>query len=318
MFMRLTKACFKVQFCNSNNPSKQYIMKAFLSYSLATCFAILIFLTSCKKDASSPEGGGGDDNPSTNTIKGTIYDAQGNTFQIPGAKVVVHALGDVISIGDDPPVYNFSMDNNSHYGSKVVSDLYSFHARAYMPLNGKTVCIDLAPVDGKPFDYEQASKPGIVKDFKLMLTGLMPGGDPNNLAYYCGAHINFTDGAYNFTSEGYWTCLSAKYPGAKVVFNFAIAGPLLDGSEGQSQQIAAPVEAIKTGQWIIGIPLAAYRLTATLVTQDGSTMPLRLNQISTAGSDINAHYDYVNLTFPPDPEDMDGHPLDPHIAVWEN
>lgn len=249
---------------------------------------------------------------------GTVYDAKGNKFNITDASVVVNAFGDPGSIGDPPYNYNLQMDANSHYEGKVENGLYKLHGRAYMQLNGRTVCIDLAPTDGKPYDVEQASKPGIVKDFKLVLYGLAPGADPNIVDNYYGAHINITDGAFNFTSEGFWNSLSARYPGAKVVFNFAIASPLLDGSEGQSQQIETTVEAIKSGQWFIDIPFAVYRLTATLVLQNGATMPLRLNQISTVGSDINAHYDYVDITFPPNPEDIDGHPIEPHFAVWEN
>src|SRR5690349_1753776 len=130
-------------------------MKTLFSCSIAACFAILTLFTSCKKDVNSP--GGSKDN----TIMGTVYDANGNKFNIPGASVVVNAFGDPGSIGDPPYNYNLQMDGNSHYEGKVESGLYKLHGRAYMQLNGKTVCVDLAPTDGKPYDVEQASKPGI-------------------------------------------------------------------------------------------------------------------------------------------------------------
>ena len=263
--------------------------------------------------------GGISDGPKANTISGTIYDANGNKFHVPGATVIVHALGEIGSIGDEDAAYNIPMDDNSHFEAQVKNGLYKLHARAFMQLNSRKVCIDVAPADGKPYDLEQASKPGIVKDYKLMLTGLAPGGDTHNVEDYYGAHIYLTNGAYNFSHEGYWNNLATAYPGAIVYFNLDIQSPLIDGSQGQSQQLQASVEDLKTGQWYINVPFAAYRVTAMLVTANGSQVPLKLNSIGYTGSDVNARYDYlIDLTFPPNSDDMDGHPIEPEMAIWAN
>lgn len=286
-----------------------------LFYTLAIFLSVIFLFTSCKKEVTSPGSDGG--GSKANTIMGTIYDANGNKFNIPGADVVVHALGNVGSIGDEDAAYNFTMDANSHYEGKVTSALYGLHARAFMPLNGNKVCIDLEPTDGKPEYVTQASKPGIVKDFKLMLTGLAAGGNPDNVGDYYGAHINFIDGNY-FSSDAYWHNLATDYPGAKVYFNFAIAGPLLDGSQGQSQQVEAPVDSLTNGYWFYNIPYAAYRVTAKLVTANGNEIPLKLSGLGNLGSDLNERLDYIDLTFPPNPDDVDGRPIDPTLAIWIN
>ena len=63
------------------------------------------------------------------------------------------------------------MDDNSHFEAQVKNVCIRYMQRL-LCLNVRKVCIDLAPADGKPYDLEQASKPEIVKDYKLMLTGL--------------------------------------------------------------------------------------------------------------------------------------------------
>jgi hypothetical protein len=272
---------------------------------------IAIGTFSCTKTGSAP-GAGGNQGSSANTIQGTVFDAQNNKFKIPGSNVIVHALGDIGSIGDPEAMYNISMDENSHYGTSVKSGLYVFHARAFMQLNDNKVCIDLAPVDGKSPDIAQASAPGITKDFKLQLTGLVPGGNPSEVEDYFGAHINFADGKYNFSTDGYWDNLATEHPGAKVVFTLTIASPLIDGTQGQSQQLESPVDGIASGKWFVNIPFAAYRVTAVLVEPDGSQRNLKLS----FPSNINAHSDYLDLLFPPDRDDPDGHPSQPSMFVW--
>jgi hypothetical protein len=274
---------------------------------------IIASLLSCTKTGTAPDSDRSGDSKA-NTVQGTIFDAHNNKFNIPDATVIVHALGNIGSIGDHDAMYNIPMDQNSHFEASVKSGLYMFHARAFMPLNGRTVCIDLAPVDGKRPDITQAAAPGIAKDFKLQLTGLAPWGDASNVEDYYGAHINFADGKYSFTSDGYWDNLATSHPGAKIVFTLTIQSPLIDGTPGESQQVECAADALKTGQWFVNIPFAAYRVTATLVEANGAQKNLKLSFIS--GN--NAHSDYLDLLFPPNPDDMDGHPSEPLMAVWED
>src|SRR4051794_16935321 len=103
-------------------------MKKLLSYSIVACLAIFTLFASCKKDTLAPDG----DGPKANTIFGTIYDANGNKFHVPGTAVIVHALGEIGSISDEDAAYNIPMDDKSHFEAQVKSGLYKIHARAFM------------------------------------------------------------------------------------------------------------------------------------------------------------------------------------------
>src|SRR4051812_28606351 len=119
--------------------------------SLFAFFIAVMSLSSCKKEAVNSSGDGSpgsSGSPKPNVVMGTVYDANGNKFKIPGATVVVHVFG-TGNIGESDPAYNIQMDENSHYESKVANGVYQFHGRAYIPLNGNKVCVDLQSLDGK-------------------------------------------------------------------------------------------------------------------------------------------------------------------------
>src|SRR5690349_16905100 len=81
-------------------------------------------------------------------------------------------------------------------------------------------------------------------------------------------------------SDGYWDNLATDHPGAKIVFTLTIQSPLIDGTQGESQQIETSVDAIKSGQWFVNIPFAAYRVTAILVESNGAQKNLKLSYVS--------------------------------------
>jgi len=247
-----------------------------------------------------------------NVIQGTIYDAHGNKFHINGATVTIHIYSNG-DIGQTDPLYNVQMDANSHYEVKVANNIYAVHARAYMQLNGKTVAIDLKPLDGKADDISLPSAPGIVRDFALQLTGEIPGGDPTTIQGYYGAKIWFGDGNYNFSYGGYWESLSNKYPNAKMQFLLSPVSKLIDGTTGQNIQLEANTEDIKTGKWFVNIPYAVYRVTAKLITAEGQQKTLELSALP----NINTSSNSIDLSFPPDENDPFQRPGKEQIAVWE-
>jgi len=51
-----------------------------------------------------------------------------------------------------------------------------------------------------------------------------------------------------------------------------------------------------------------------LVEANGAQKNLKLSFISSN----NVHSDYLDLLFTPNPDDMDGHPSEPLMAVWED
>ena len=81
------------------------------------------------------------------------------------------------------------------------------------------------------------------------------------------------------------------------------------------KSINCSVADLQQGRYLVDFPFAYYRLSAVLTTAQGTKMPLRLTFIPGA---TGPHYDYLDVTFPPDPLDPDGHPYNPQDAVWEN
>lgn len=273
-------------------------------------FYLLMPLLSCSKPTGdgSPSSG-----PRKNVIQGTVYDAQGHPLRIAGGTVAIHIYGNG-AIGQTDPAYNLSVDAAGHYEIEVPNNVYAVHARAYLPLNGKKVCVDLKPLDGKPDNISLPSAPGVVRDFALQLTGEIPGGDPSTIQGYYGGKIWLGDGAYNFTSTGYWNHLAAKYPGATVRLTLAPQSALIDGTAGQTLTVSAPVEQVKTGKWFVNIPLAVYSASAVLLLANGTQQALGLSEIPNTGT----AYASVPLTFPPDAGDAFGRPGKEQLAVWGN
>lgn len=275
--------------------------------------ALMLFSMSCKKDASNP-GSPGNGNANANTIQGTIYDANGNKFNIANSSVLVHVWGPR-GIGQSDIFYNINMDNNSHYKQEVLSSVYAFDARASMLLNGHRVNIPLDPVDGKTGNTQFASAPGVVRDFRLKLSGLLPGGDPGDANSYYGGKVSVCDGADNFTSTGYWDNLAAKYPGSTVIFTLTPKGPCVDGSAAPLKQITCTVDdLLNSGKYLVNFPLARYYLTALLRKSSGQQIPLKLTFIPGATGPL---YDFLDLTFPPASNDPDRWPSIQYVAVWE-
>src|SRR2546423_15510795 len=121
------------------------MMKILFKKMLAGCFMPYLLLA-CKKDVSdTPDGstgGTGSNGATPHVIQGTIFDANGNKFDIPNSIVNVRAWGPS-DIGHDTRQYNIPMDGNSHYEEQVADGIYAFHASSKMPLNGTVVTIDL-------------------------------------------------------------------------------------------------------------------------------------------------------------------------------
>jgi hypothetical protein len=275
-------------------------------------FLSLVFLLSCKKAGGDEQSPANASTPKANVIQGTVYDAHNHKFNVPGAEVIIHIYGNSTSIGQSSPLYNVKMDASGHYEVQVANNVYAVHARAYVQLGGKTAAIELKPLDGKGDNIGLPSAPGIVRDFALQLTGEIPGGDPSTIQGYYGAKVWVGDGAYNFTSTGFWSNLAAKYPGAKVQLLFTPISPLIDGTTGENVVKEATVDDVKTGKWFVGIPYAVYRVYARLVASNGQTANLRVSSLPNTNSAAS-----VDLSFPPDPSDPFQYPRKEQLAVWE-
>jgi hypothetical protein len=128
-------------------------------------------------------------------VSGTIYDAHGRPFQVPGARVVVHIWGAGAG-GDRGSTSRWTRPDTT---SRVFRT-------GWLPLNGQTVCVDLEPLDGRPTETALDSTAGIVRDFGL---GTIQG--------YHGGSLTVTDGA-NWKNP-IFGAMSRRYPaGTKVGF----------------------------------------------------------------------------------------------------
>src|SRR5690349_571614 len=186
--------------------------------------AALAAAPSLSADSELPAGAA---QPRPGVVSGNIYDSHGRPLRIPGARVEIHIWG--AGANGDRNGFTIPADANGHYESRVPHGLYGFHARAYLPLNGSFVCVDLEPLDGKPTHIAVDTTPGIVKDFMLKLTGPVAGGDPRTIQGYYGGSITVTDGA-NWR-EPIFGAMSRRYPpGTKVVVVLQPLGPAIDGS----------------------------------------------------------------------------------------
>jgi len=279
-------------------------------------FLLPALLLACKKttgdtiDTGGPAPSSGGAKP--HFIQGDIFDANGHKFNFTNSKVIIHAWGPGL-IGESDRMYNIPMNGQGHYEEQVIDGLYAFHAYAKMPLNGQMVMIDLESLDDISYSVQQASAPGILKNFGLKLSGLKKEGDPNDANSYFGGHVSVADGAANFTPDGYWTNLAVTYPGAMITFILTPKGTCVDGSSAPTKKIECSVEDLQQGRYLVDFPFAYYRLTAVLRTAQGVQRQLRLTFIPGA---TGPHYDALDLTFPPDPSDPDGHPYNPYVAVW--
>jgi hypothetical protein len=138
---------------------------------------------------------------------------------------------------------------------------------------GHRVPVDLVSLDGKPMGVNQDSAKGIVKDFRLVISGLKPGEAPDGINAFFGGAIGLADGSPNIEHS-----LKDRFPGSKVRLTLTPAGPLVDGSTGAP----VPIE-MDSGQtrFVAGrvqnIPLGTYRVTGALVLPNGQTKPLGIS-----------------------------------------
>ena len=242
-------------------------------------------------------------------VAGTIYDAHGRPFRIPGARVVVHIWG--AGAGGDRVGFDIPVDASGHYESRVPHGLYGFHARAWLPLNGETVCVDLEPLDGRATETALDSTPGIVRDFGLRLTGPVAGADTRTIQGFYGGSLTVTDGA-NWKSPVFGA-MSRRYPaGTKVVVWLQPIGPAIDGSSPPPVRYEYDLQKIQNGEHKVNIVLAAYRATAVLVTPDGRQHPLRVALLP----DLS-YGNSVDVLYRPDRDDHDGRAARPSLFVLD-
>ena len=276
----------------------------------ATVTVLLLLVTvSCKKETATRSADYS--TPEAHVVKGTIYGADGKPFHIPNAKVFIEVNG--IGASGDNVHYTAQMDADGRYRIQVSDGAYIFEALMNIVLSGYQVNIHLDATDNIPANVGQQSKPGIIKNFQLHLSGLRAGGDANNVYDYYGGHVQLEDGLFWHISGGYFDNLKTRYANATgVVVTLTPQTSLVDGSIGQPITLASNMQNLQTtNDFFVNIPYATYQATAVMVFDNGQTVPIGISVLP----DLTPHAT-VEVVFKPDPSDPRMFPGFPIIELW--
>lgn len=192
-------------------------------------------------------------------------------------------------------------------------------AQVKLAYNGHNYEIELHPLDGKrngtgADDFQGESGKGVVRDFVLKMSGLKPGytgqetGETNFKNAEYGGRIP-VDGTLppgpQYQGVNDPALLVNAFPkGSTVEVKLTPAGPLLDGSQGQTIVRTFPLGADwQGGSYLRGIPLGVYTATARLADPNGASYPLR---VSLVGTIPVAWQPSVRIEFPPTEHFPDG------------
>jgi hypothetical protein len=173
------------------------------------------------------------------------------------------------TVAAERSTYNLDVDKDGHFEQLVPDGLYKVGAIVVVDNAGHRVPVDLVWLDDKE-GVNQSSPAGIVRDFRLITTGLKPGADPKRPESYFGAVLRVTGPTYD-VQRGQ---LSTRHPGGRVRVILTPLGPLVDGTRGEVLTREMDVNDANYGGYARGIPPGAYRVTAAVVERDGTVRPL--------------------------------------------
>lgn len=166
--------------------------------------------------------------------------------------------------------YGIEVDANGHFEQQVPDGLYQIKATCVVNHAGRRVPVDLVWLDDKKSGVDQASAAGIVRDFRVMTSGLKPGEDPKRPESFFGGRLTVTGPPYDVTRG----TMGTRYKGGKVIVTMTPVGPLVDGSRRDLQPIEFGASDVDYGGKAWSIPLGAYRATAVVIGADGSKKEL--------------------------------------------
>ena len=224
--------------------------------------------------------------------------------------------------------------HNGRYSIKVPPGAYRASAYVTYHWHGSTYYFEMYQ-DNPPahHDYEGLGldklRGGLVRNFRLSMTGKKPGVDPGYEEgyydeYYGGLirldaeEVEYTIGVTNPPS------LVAAYPkDSQIEFTLVPQGPLVDGSTGST--VVRTVKLGDDGKWFFclrAIPVGQYSVTARLSTPDGQSIPLRLATkrgdmvINGGGHDSYVMHWQNSLTLTFQPNDIGPQPCYGAKRMW--
>ena len=170
--------------------------------------------------------------------------------------------------------YGLEVDANGHFEQQIPDGLYQIKASCIVDHAGHRVPIDLVAIDGKKHGVDQATATGVVKDFRMVMSGLKPEADPKAADAYFGGVLSVNGPAYGVTIGSF----STRHPGAKVQVTLTPRGPLIDGSSLDPLSFDIAVTNLDYSLRLRSLPLGEYDCTTTLVGTDGTKQTLPVSR----------------------------------------
>ena len=190
-------------------------------------------------------------------------------------------------------------DASGQYSLRVPDGIYGVAAYYDKTFNGKNYRFTLHPEDGISSVTHDAAT-GIVKNFRWKISGLKPGQRPGET----GSHtetLKYYGGYVYVTSKEEGTLVTSTYfpAGSTLVMNLTPRTKLIDGSTGQTRSFRRtfPADILSSIGWhLTDIPIGLYKLSATLLSPDGTRKPLNTK----SSGDFNDPFTpSINLNFEP-------------------
>lgn len=204
-------------------------------------------------------------------LVGTIRDAEGRPLK--DATYRVQVVG--FTAAGERSQFDVAVDENGKFAERLPAGIYHVYGWATLDYHEREYKLPLCAMDGQPDEVARDVADGIVKDFRLELSGRKPGKEKRNANSHWGGVLDVGEVWAN-------NALVRLYPvGSTIVFTLTPEGPLVDGAVGKEltfeYRLAKPEDEMRgNAMRFIDVPLGAYTMTATLTEPSGAKHSLSL------------------------------------------
>lgn len=204
-------------------------------------------------------------------ILGEVFNSEGKP--IKGLKGYIYIGG--TTLRGDRSNFTLEVADDGHFESVLPDGIYRVSPTFSIEYDGKTMPVQLVPMDGKP-PHSFNSADGIVVGFRWVLGGRRPGADGDSYVNYFGGHVTFCDlheGDFKHRVGDHWPA------GTKIRVLFTPAGPLIDGSTGRPAGVEMDARELQNMAQSPGafLPIGTYKASCELQTPDGQRHPLLMS-----------------------------------------
>lgn len=204
-------------------------------------------------------------------LVGTIRDAEGKPLK--DATYRVQVVG--FTAAGERSQFDVAVDENGKFTERLPAGIYHVYGWVTLDYHDREYKLPLCAMDGQTDEVARDVADGIVKDFRLKLSGRKPGKEKKSPNSYWGGVLDVGEVWAN-------NALVRLYPvGSTIQFTLTAEGPLVDGSVGKERtfeyKLAKPDDDMRgNATRFIDVPLGAYTMTATLTEPSGAKHSLSL------------------------------------------